>query len=143
MSSVTTDAISVANCISGPRDLAGWISEAFRPFLPGLKGLDGFREFQLLEVIHEGPDCMFVSISTWDSLAAFENWREGGSFITAHDAARADTARFGKLRHARRYDFHAAPVSDLTATLLEQIGNDYDGVWINGARLAPRANVQV
>ncbi len=127
--------VAVANCVSGPRNIADWIVSMFGPFAGTLAEAEGHREFSLLEVVHRGPDCCYVSLSTWDSLEDFSRWQAQGSFREAHDAARADRKRFRELRPARRYDLPDQPLADLTAPILARVGADYPGVRAQSASL--------
>ncbi len=45
---------------------------------------DGFRRFDLLKPATEDTNT-FVSMTVWDSMAAFEAWTESEAFETAHD----------------------------------------------------------
>jgi hypothetical protein len=44
--------VAVANCVSGPRPLAGWIADMFKPFVPTLRQVAGFQRFVLRELLH-------------------------------------------------------------------------------------------
>jgi heme-degrading monooxygenase HmoA len=128
--------IAVANCVSGPRDLANWIIEMFRPFVPTLEQVPGFRRFLLRELVHTGPDCMLISLSFWDDTASFETWRTSERFVAAHATAEADRHRFNQLNHAKRYDFpitdDVAP-EDLDGLIIRRLAGDYSGVDTHGA----------
>lgn len=124
-------AMAVANCVSGPREQSDWIIEMFRHFLPTLDGLPGFRRFFLRELVHDGQDCMYVSLTYWDEMQAFHDWRASERFRVAHSVAESEPERFRQLNPAQRYDFpvdaSGAP-AELDEAILRRIDGDYRGV---------------
>ena len=49
-----------------------------------LAEVPGFRQFNLLQGPRDEQATVFVSHSTWDSVAAFEAWTRSESFRAAH-----------------------------------------------------------
>jgi heme-degrading monooxygenase HmoA len=54
-----------------------------------LEGVPGFREFHLLKGPVDEEAALYASHTVWESLAAFDAWRESDSFRKAHAQARA------------------------------------------------------
>lgn len=94
--------ITVANCISGPAELAGWIKDSFEATFGTLQGVPGVRAFRLrrLDGTRDGR-CMFVSFTMWDNLADFEHWRRSAAFIAAHPDRTRFANAFARMRSVR------------------------------------------
>lgn len=54
-----------------------------------LKGVPGFREFQLLRGPTDDDATLFASHSVWDSAVDFEAWTNSDEFRKAHGQSRA------------------------------------------------------
>jgi heme-degrading monooxygenase HmoA len=61
--------------------------EAWRQRESHLKGVPGFRQFNLLEGPVYEDYTLFASHSVWDSRQAFEDWTRSEAFRMAHAAA--------------------------------------------------------
>lgn len=131
--------VAVANALHAADPLlAGWIEDAFAPFVLSLARTPGFRAFRLLEAKNALSGCLYVSLSAWDDLAWFRAWTAGAGFSAAHGAARADAARYASLTQAR-FDFPLRAGADpartlarlegpLIARLAERFGTPAEGV---------------
>jgi heme-degrading monooxygenase HmoA len=53
-----------------------------------LDQVEGFREFHLLQGATDDNSTLYVSHTLWDSLDAFEAWRDSDHFHKAHAQAR-------------------------------------------------------
>jgi hypothetical protein len=81
---------------------------------------------------------MFVSVSFWESLAAFGRWGESAHFLAAHGAAGGRPGLFRQRRRPMRYGCPAGrpgATPELRDWLLERIGVDYPRVSTAGAGL--------
>lgn len=54
-----------------------------------LSRVRGFREFHLLKGPSDDEATLYASHTVWDSVAAFDAWRESDDFRKAHAKARA------------------------------------------------------
>lgn len=66
----------IANCVTGPADLAAWIEDEYRIVLSTLDDVSGFHDFYLRKLIAANEECTFVSLTTWDDMSDF---RPGGT----------------------------------------------------------------
>jgi heme-degrading monooxygenase HmoA len=100
-------AVAVALSAADPL-LAGWIEDAFGPFVLSLAPAPGFLAFRLLEAKNAGDGCLYAALTLWEDLAWFRAWQAGAGFTAAQAAARAD-ARYAGLTAARfDFPFHRA-----------------------------------
>jgi heme-degrading monooxygenase HmoA len=106
--------IAVANCITGPSELAGWIVDECHDVLATLDGVGGCHSAHLRRLVPSGPSCTYVSLTIWDSIDAFRRWRRSRVFTSAH-RARTDRTRFARLDAPRRYEFRIRGEPDLVA----------------------------
>ena len=54
-----------------------------------LSSVPGFREFHLLKGPSDDEATLYASHTIWESIAAFDAWRESDNFKKAHANARA------------------------------------------------------
>ncbi|MFE3758767.1 antibiotic biosynthesis monooxygenase family protein [Nocardia tengchongensis] len=131
---------AIANCITGPADLASWIEDEYRVVLGTLDNVSGFHDFYLRKLTGFDSESTFVSLTTWDDMDSFRNWRQSSDFMSAH-RARVDRSKFSRLRTPRRYDYPlaAGPVdlAELDALVLASLSDSGHLPAASAATLEP------
>lgn len=119
----TAPTIAVANCITGPAELEPWIRSSFQATFATLEGVEGVREFRLARLTETSRECVFVSITLWDTLEAFERWSTSKEFRAAHPDRAEFQAEFGQMT-SQRCDIDLEPHTtnqDLNIEILHRL----------------------
>ena len=88
--------ILVSNRIPVNPDYAEAFEETFRNRAGRVENMEGFVRFQILRPTQEGQP--YVVQTFWESMEAFENWKNGEAFQAQHGRSRAlpDEALLGR-----------------------------------------------
>lgn len=124
--------VAVAVCACGPAGVAGWIEEMLVPAAADLLEAPGFQRLLWREILHGGPDRIYVSLTAWDSPACFRAWHESEAVTAARDAAAADLENSRRLRPGCWYDLSLPAgriLEDLDPVVLTRAAFDYPWVW--------------
>jgi heme-degrading monooxygenase HmoA len=124
--------VAVAVCACGPAGAASWIEEMHIPAVAGLTRAPGFRRLLWREVIHGGPDRMYVSLTAWDTAGCFQAWQVSPGPVAARAAAADDLENSRRLRRGCRYELPlpgGRVLEDLDPVVLTRAAFDYPWVW--------------